>query len=75
MQGERDPRRVRVNEGISATGGLDFRELMSLDRLAELFAENFTACGELGASVSVWRDGCEVLSLASGWKDRQRTQP
>jgi len=48
---------------------------MSLDRLAELFAENFTACGELGASVSVWRDGCEVLSLASGWKDRQRTQP
>ncbi len=48
---------------------------MSLDHLAELFAENFTAHGELGASLSIWRDGREILALADGWKDRQRTQP
>jgi len=39
------------------------------------FAENFEQRGELGASVSIWRDGTEVLSLASGWRDREKTQP
>ncbi|MGB8165884.1 MAG: serine hydrolase domain-containing protein [Chthoniobacteraceae bacterium] len=48
---------------------------MSLDRITELFAENFTRFGELGASVCVWREGREVLSLASGWKDRAKTEP
>jgi CubicO group peptidase (beta-lactamase class C family) len=48
---------------------------MDSARIAELFAENFTRFGELGASVSVWRDGEEVLSLADGWCDRERTQP
>jgi CubicO group peptidase (beta-lactamase class C family) len=48
---------------------------MSLDRIAELFEENFTRFGELGASVSIWQEGREVLSLAKGWKDRQETQP
>jgi len=48
---------------------------MSLDRIAALFEENFTQLGELGASVSVWRDGAEVLSLAAGWKDRAKTEP
>ncbi len=48
---------------------------MPLERIAELFEENFTQFGELGASVCVWRDGREVLSLAAGWKDRQQTQP
>lgn len=42
--------------------------------LAPIFAENFTARGELGASVSVWRDGRELVSLADGFRDRQRTQ-
>ena len=41
----------------------------------DVFAENFSARGELGASLSVWRDGREVLSLAKGWRDRQQTQP
>lgn len=48
---------------------------MSLERIAELFAENFKERGELGASVCVWREGREVLSLAAGWKDRQQTEP
>jgi CubicO group peptidase (beta-lactamase class C family) len=39
------------------------------------FAENFTQLGELGASVSVWRDGREIVSLAGGWRDREQTQP
>ena len=48
---------------------------MDLDRLAKLFQENFTHFGELGASVSVWRDGVEIVSFADGWRDRERTQP
>lgn len=48
---------------------------MNLDRLASLFAENFATHGELGASVCVWQDGREVLSLADGFKDRAKTEP
>lgn len=48
---------------------------MNSERVAELFAENFANFGELGASVSVWEDGQEVLSLADGWRDREQTQP
>jgi len=48
---------------------------MPAERIAQLFRENFTAYGELGASVSVWRDGREIVSLAGGWKDRQQEQP
>ena len=48
---------------------------MDLDRLAQLFHENFANHGELGASVSVWRDGVEIGSLAEGWCDREKTQP
>ncbi len=43
--------------------------------LAPIFEENFTLRGELGASVSVWRDGKEIVALAGGFRDRQRTQP
>jgi CubicO group peptidase (beta-lactamase class C family) len=46
---------------------------MQLDRVAALFEENFTNFGELGASVSIWHRGREVLSLASGFQDRERT--
>jgi len=44
---------------------------MVFSRLNELFAENFSRYGELGASVSVWHEGVEAVSLAGGWKDRQ----
>jgi CubicO group peptidase (beta-lactamase class C family) len=43
--------------------------------VTDLFAQNFSEHGELGASLSVWRDGKEILSLANGWQDRQETQP
>lgn len=48
---------------------------MNLQRLTDLFTENFTARGELGASVCVWQGGREVLSLADGWCDREQMQP
>jgi CubicO group peptidase (beta-lactamase class C family) len=43
-------------------------------RITELFQENLENLGELGASVSVWRRGEQVLSLAGGWRDRERTK-
>jgi CubicO group peptidase (beta-lactamase class C family) len=39
------------------------------------FAENFAQRGELGAAVSIWQAGREVLSLCGGWRDRQQTVP
>jgi len=36
------------------------------------FERNFSERGELGASVSVWRDGREVLSLGEGWCEREK---
>ena len=39
--------------------------------LTHLFLENFSEFGELGASVSVWHRGEEIVSLAGGFKDRQ----
>ena len=43
--------------------------------LAPIFLENFTERGELGAAVSVWRDGQEVVSLAAGYRERERKHP
>ena len=40
----------------------------------EFFWENFKSRGELGASVSVWQDGREILSLAGGFVDRKKTR-
>lgn len=48
---------------------------INLTRARSLFAENFQVRGELGAGVSVWQNGREVLSLAGGWCDRQQTVP
>ena len=51
-----------------------FRE-MNLAAVRRPFEENFRSRGELGAAVSVWHEGKEILSLASGWRDRQQTVP
>ncbi len=48
---------------------------MNIEHITALFAENFTQFGELGASLSVWKDGAEIVSLAGGWCDRQQTRP
>ena len=55
-----------------AKSGVRFPDSETLDAL---FRENFTRFGELGAAVSVWREGREVASFAGGWKDRAQTEP
>lgn len=39
--------------------------------LRPLFEQNFTGRGELGASVSVFLNGEEILNLSGGWLDRE----
>lgn len=46
-----------------------------LGNVLEIFERNFRDRGEIGASVSIWWDGSELLSEGSGWceKERQRS--
>ena len=44
-------------------------------RLEPLFQENFDKFGELGAAVSVWQNGNELLELHGGFRDTRREQP
>ncbi len=44
------------------------------EKVAEVFARNFRERGEVGASVSVWRGEEEIVSLAGGHMDRERTR-
>lgn len=46
-----------------------------MESLEERFHRNFEAYGELGASVSIWKNGQEVLSLHGGWLDPRRETP
>ncbi len=48
---------------------------MNQEKLKAAFAKNFEERGELGASVSVWKDGEEILSLSDGWQDKEKTTP
>jgi CubicO group peptidase (beta-lactamase class C family) len=48
---------------------------MNLDLLHSEFARNFSDRGELGASVSVWQHGREIVTLADGFRDREKQQP
>lgn len=47
----------------------------SLGNVIEVFERNFRDRGELGASVSVWWGGDEVLSLGHGWCEREQVRP
>ena len=44
-------------------------------RLEPLFRENFQKFGELGAAISVWQNGQELLNLHGGFRDARREQP
>jgi CubicO group peptidase (beta-lactamase class C family) len=48
---------------------------MDLQGFIDLFAQNFDQGGELGASVCIRRKGQEVLHLADGYCDREKTRP
>ena len=45
------------------------------ERVAPLFDENFSRFGELGAAVSVWQHGEQVLDLHGGFRDARREAP
>ena len=44
-------------------------------RLEPLFQENFERLGELGAAVSVWKNGKAIVDLYGGFRDARREQP
>lgn len=46
---------------------------MDINELRNYFRENFSHRGELGASVSVWISGEEVVSFFGGWRERERS--
>ena len=46
---------------------------IDLGRFIDLFSENFDKFGELGASICIWHDGSQVLNLADGFWDREKT--
>jgi CubicO group peptidase (beta-lactamase class C family) len=52
---------------------LDAEELQN--RIARLFEENFTRFGELGAAVSFWQNGKQVVDLCGGFRDARHEHP
>lgn len=46
-----------------------------LEAVVETFGENFRTRGELGASLSIWWKGEEILSLAEGWCEKEKRRP
>lgn len=45
---------------------------MDITELENYFEENFKERGELGAAVSVWENGEEIVSLAGGFREREK---
>jgi CubicO group peptidase (beta-lactamase class C family) len=43
-----------------------------IGELEAFFRENFSHRGEVGASVSVWQNGEEIIGLAGGWCEREK---
>jgi CubicO group peptidase (beta-lactamase class C family) len=48
---------------------------VNLPELKRIFEKNFADRGELGASVSVWKRGQEIVSLNRGWCEREQERP
>jgi CubicO group peptidase (beta-lactamase class C family) len=46
----------------------------ALGKVVEVFERNFRDRGELGASISIWWDGAELLSHGHGWCDREQSR-
>lgn len=47
----------------------------ALGEILSVFDRNFRDRGEIGASVSVWWQGVELLSHGHGWREREKTTP
>jgi len=52
-----------------------FKGMNDYRQITEAFQENFRNYGELGASVSVWQEGREIVSLHSGFAAADETRP
>lgn len=52
-----------------------WRDVDLAGKIRPLFDENFARYGELGAAVSIWQEGREVLNLHGGFRDAQRQVP
>jgi CubicO group peptidase (beta-lactamase class C family) len=48
---------------------------MNVEAMRSAYAENFSMRGEIGASVSVWVEGKEIVGMGSGFKDKEGTMP
>lgn len=48
---------------------------INVDSIRRVFDENFASRGEIGASVSIWQAGREVVTLAGGFCERERERP
>jgi CubicO group peptidase (beta-lactamase class C family) len=48
---------------------------MDLERITELFEENFLSFGELGASLCITRNNQELINLAGGYCNREKNTP
>ncbi len=46
-----------------------------LGKVLEIFERNFRERGEIGASVSIWWDGVELISEGRGWCEKERIRP
>lgn len=46
-----------------------------LGEVLEVFERNFRERGEIGASISVWWDGIECLSIGQGWCEKEQQRP
>jgi CubicO group peptidase (beta-lactamase class C family) len=53
--------------------GLNANELRA--RIEPMFRENFEKFDELGAAVSVWQNGKEIVGLHGGFRDARREHP
>ena len=47
---------------------------MDFTELKNYFEENFAVRGELGAGLSVWKEGEEIVSLVGGYRNKNRTE-
>lgn len=59
--------------GIGDGGGMAVAPA-ELDAVLAVFERNFRERGEVGASLSVWRNGEELLAEGRGWCDRGRSR-
>ena len=54
---------------------LSYETAVNIQDLEKAFQKNFIERSELGASVSIWSQGEEIVSLNQGWCEREQERP